>query len=72
MRISAGTPAALAAVSLPVTIALYPPTAVPLAVIVVTGIGIVIWHLARGGRATVRRSPKGYISLTLDSTRKRR
>lgn len=72
MKISFTASAALATVSLPVTIAFYPPSAVPVAIAAVVIAVIVVWHLRRGGRATIKRTPKGQISLTLDSVHKRR
>lgn len=70
MKLTVGAPVALTAVSVPVSIAVYPPSVIPVAVIAVIVTAIVVWHLARGGRAIVRRSPKGYLTFTLDSARK--
>jgi hypothetical protein len=58
-----------AAVGIPLTITLFPPVAIPVAVITVITATIVVWHLKRGGRALVRRSPKGTLTFVLDSTR---
>lgn len=73
MKISLTAPAALASVTLPsVMIAVYPPVGILLGILAVIITSIVVWHLRRGGRATLRRSPKGYLSLTLDTSRKNR
>lgn len=60
----------VAGVSMPVTIAFYPPAAIPLAILLAISTVIVVWHLRRGGRATVRRTPKGTFTFTLDSGRR--
>jgi hypothetical protein len=62
---------AIAGVSMPVTIVLYPPAAIPLVVVVVIVIVIVVWHLGHGRRLTVRRSPKGNLTLVLDTAPRR-
>jgi hypothetical protein len=73
VKFSLTAPAVLVSVTLPsVLIALYPPMGILVGVLVVIIVVIVVWHLRRGGRATLRRSPKGYLSLTLDSSRKHR
>jgi hypothetical protein len=73
VKISLTPRAVLASVTLPsVMIAFYPPVGVPIGVLVVIIVGVVVWHLRRGGRATLRRSQKGCLSLTLDSSRKHR
>jgi hypothetical protein len=72
VRISLTASGAIAGVSMPVSIALYPPAAIPLGVVLVIVTGIVVWHLRRGGRATVRRTPRGNLTFTLDSTRRNR
>jgi hypothetical protein len=60
----------IAGVSMPVTIAFYPPAAIPLAILLAVTTAVVVWHLRRGGRATVRRTPKGTLTFTLDSARR--
>lgn len=72
VKISLTASAALASVSMPVTIAFYPPAAIPAAIAAVALGAIVVWHLRRGGRAMLKRSPKGQITFTLDSVPKRR
>lgn len=61
-----------AVVGVPVTICLYPPAAIPIGVGVLIAAAIVVWHLRLGGRAVVRRSPKGTLSFVLDSPQRRR
>jgi hypothetical protein len=56
---------------MPVTIAFYPPAAIPLAVIAVMVTAIVVWHLGHGRRMTVRRSSKGNLTVVLDTTPRR-
>lgn len=53
---------------MPVTLALYPPAAIPLVVLAVIGTAIVVWHLSKGRRLTVRRTPKGNLTVVLDTT----
>lgn len=72
MSISLTASGVVAGVSMPVTIAFYPPAAVPLAILLAIAMVIVVWHLRRGGRATVRRTPKGTLTFTLDSARRKR
>lgn len=56
---------------MPVTIALYPPAAIPLAVLAVIATAIVVWHLSNGRRLTVRRTSKGNLTVILDTTPRR-
>lgn len=56
-----------AIIGVPVTIALYPPSAIPVAVLAVIATIVVAWHLKRGGRALIRRTRTGHLSITLDS-----
>src|SRR5690242_4272743 len=70
LTISLTASGAVAGVSVPVAIAFYPPAAIPLAILLAITMAIVVWHLRRGGRATVRRTPKGTFTFTLDSTRR--
>jgi hypothetical protein len=56
---------------MPVSIALYPPAAIPWAAFAVIVIVIVVWHLNQGRRLTVRRTPKGNITVVFDTTQKR-
>lgn len=72
MRISLTASGALASVSMPVTMAIYPPAAIPLGIVLVIVTAIVVWHLRRGGRAMVRRTQRGILTFTLDSTRRNR
>jgi hypothetical protein len=72
VRVSLTTSGAITAVSMPVTLVLFPSTAIPVAILAALGTAIVAWHLRRGGRAIVRRTPKGSLSFTLDSTRRNR
>lgn len=74
MKISLAAPAALASVSLPVSIAVsYPTTAVIwIGIAVLATVAIVVWHLRHGGRATIKKTSKGQISFTLDWAPKRR
>jgi len=71
VSISLTASGAIAGVSMPVTIAFYPPAAVPLAILLAIIMAIVVWHLRRGGRAMVRRTPKGTFTFTLDSAHRR-
>ena len=68
MRISLTASGAIASLSMPVTIVLYPPAAIPLAIFLMIVTAVVMWHLKRGGRATVRRTQRGTLTFTLDST----
>jgi hypothetical protein len=61
-----------AAVGIPLTITLFPPTTIPIGIIIAITTVIVAWHLKRGGRALVRRSPKGTVTFVLDSATSRR
>ena len=70
MRVSLTASGAITAVSMPVTLVLFPSTAIPVAILAALATAIVAWHLRRGGRAIVRRTPKGSLSFTLDSTRR--
>ena len=72
VRVSLTASGAITAVSMPVTLVLFPSTAIPVAIFAALATAIVAWHLRRGGRATVRRTPKGSLSFTLDSTRRNR
>jgi len=54
-------------IGVPVTVSLYPPAAIPIAVLICIATGIVIWHLSKGRRAHLRRTPKGTLTFTLDS-----
>jgi Na+/H+ antiporter NhaD/arsenite permease-like protein len=56
-----------AAVAIPVTIMVFPPAAIPIAAIAIIAAAIVLWHLKHGGRALLRRTPKGTITFVLDS-----
>jgi hypothetical protein len=56
------------AVAIPVTITVFPPAAIPVAAIAIIATAIVLWHLKHGGRALLRRTPKGTITFVLDST----
>ena len=67
MRTTLTASGAVAGVSMPVTIALYPPAAIPLAVLAVFAAAIVVWHLNRGRRLTVRRTSKGSLTIVLDT-----
>ena len=71
MRATLTASGAIAGVSMPVTIALYPPVAIPLAVLVVIATAIVVWHLSKGRRLTVRRTSKGNLTVVLDTTPRR-
>lgn len=64
------TTALSVAVGIPLTITMYPPMAIPLAIGTVIAAAIVIWHLKLGGRASIRKSPKGTITIVLDSGRR--
>jgi len=70
VSISLTASGAIAGVSMPVTIAFYPPAAIPLAILLAITMAIIVWHLRRGGRASVRRTPKGTFTFTLDSARR--
>jgi hypothetical protein len=73
VRISLKASGAIAGgVTMPVTIALYPPAAIPVGIVLVIVTAIVVWHLRRGGRAMVRRTRTGILTFTLDSTRRNR
>jgi hypothetical protein len=56
-----------AVIGIPISITLFPPAAIPVAIAIVIATAIVAWHLHRGGRALVRRSPKGTLTFILDS-----
>ncbi len=71
MRATLTASGAIAGVSMPVTIALYPPAAIPLAVLALIAAAIVVWHLSRGRRLTVRRTAKGCLTVVLDETPRR-
>lgn len=64
------TTALSAVVGIPVTVTLYPPTAIPLSICAAIGAVVVAWHLRLGGRASIRKSPKGTITFVLDPGRK--
>jgi hypothetical protein len=71
LRASLTAPGAiLGVITMPVTIVFYPPAAIPLGLLLAIVAAIVVWHLRRGGRAMVRRTPRGSVTFTLDSTRK--
>ena len=61
-----------AVVGIPVTITLFPPLAIPIAatLAIATATAIVVWHLHHGGRALIRRTPKGTLTFVLDSKRR--
>jgi hypothetical protein len=59
-----------AVIGIPISFTLFPTAAIPVVMITIIGSGIVAWHLHHGGRALVRRSPKGTLTFVLDSTRK--
>lgn len=71
MRATLTASGVIAGISMPVTIALYPPTAIPLAALAATVTAIVVWHLSRGRRITVRRTPKGNLTVIFDTTPRR-
>lgn len=60
--------AASAVVGIPISITLFPAAAIPIAIVTVIATAIVAWHLHHGGRALVRRSPKGTLTFVLDSS----
>jgi len=64
------TTALSAAVGIPLTITIYPPMTIPLAIGVVIAAVIVTLHLKLGGRAFIRKSPKGTITFVLDPGRR--
>lgn len=64
IQVSTGISAVL---GIPVTITVYPPSAIPLAVLTAITTALVAWHLRRGGRALIRRTRTGHLSITLDS-----
>lgn len=68
MRASLTASGAIAGISMPVTIAFYPPAAIPLAVFAAIATAIVVWHLSRGRRITVRRTSKGTLTIVLDAS----
>lgn len=70
MTLSLTASGAIAGVSMPVTIAFYPPAGVPLGIVLAIVTAIVVWHLRRGGRATVRCTRRGNLTFTLDSSRR--
>jgi hypothetical protein len=72
VRVSLTASGAIVSASMPVTIILRPPAAIPLGIVLVIITAIVVWHLRRGGRATVRRTQRGNLTFTLDSTRRNR
>ena len=57
-------------VGIPIGITIFPAAAIPVAIITVITVAIVTWHLHHGGRALLRRSPKGTLTFVLDSARK--
>jgi hypothetical protein len=63
-----------AAVSIPITMISIPPMAIPIGITAAAGTvivaAIVIWHLKLGGRALIRRSPKGTLTFVLDAGRR--
>jgi hypothetical protein len=67
VRASLTASGALASVSMPVTIALYPPASIPLAALAVIAAAIVVWHLSRGRRITLRRTSKGNLTICFDT-----
>jgi hypothetical protein len=67
VRLSTALPAVI---GIPISITFFPPAAIPVIAIIIIGTGIVVWHLHHGGRAFVRRSPKGTLTFVLDSARK--
>jgi hypothetical protein len=48
MRTSLTASGAIAGISMPVTVALYPPAAIPLGIVLVIVTAIVVWHLRPG------------------------
>lgn len=71
MRATLTASGVITGISVPVTIALFPPAAIPLAAFAVIVIFIVVWHLHRGRRITVRRSAKGNLTVVLDTVPRR-
>jgi hypothetical protein len=55
-----------------ITVAVQPRALVPVAVALAVATAIVVWNLSCGGTATLRRSPKGYLSFKLSGPRARR
>jgi hypothetical protein len=62
---------AIAGISMPVTIALFPLAAIPLAAFSAIVIVIAVWHLRRGRRITVRRTAKGNLTVVFDTAPRR-
>lgn len=71
MRASLTASGAIAGISMPVSIALYPPAAIPLAIFAAIITAIVVWHLSQGRRITVRRTSKGNLTVVLDTSHRR-
>lgn len=71
MRATLTASGAIAGVSMPVTIALYPPAAIPLIALCVVVTTVAVWHLSRGRRITVRRTVKGNLTVVFDTTPRR-
>jgi hypothetical protein len=68
VRASLTASGAIAGISMPVTIAFYPPAAIPLVVLAAIATAIVVWHLSQGRRITLRRTPKGNLTIVLDAS----
>ena len=62
--------ATISAVGIPITIGLFPQMAIQIGAITAIGTAIVTWHLNHGGRALIRKSPKGTLTFVLDSGRR--
>lgn len=71
MRASLTASGAIAGISMPVTLAFYPPATIPLAVFAAIATAIVVWHLSQGGRITVRRTSKGNLTIVFDKSPRR-
>lgn len=63
-------PTLSAAASIPVTIVLFPSSAIPIAIAVAAAAMIVMWHLRHGGSARIRRTPRGTLTFELGPRRR--
>ena len=71
MRSTLTASGVIAGISMPVTVTLYPPAAVPLAALAAIATAIVVWHLSRGRRITLRRTSQGNITVIFDTKPRR-
>jgi hypothetical protein len=61
----------MAGISIPVSVALNLPIAIPVVALAAVVTAIVVWHLSRGRRITVRRTAKGNLIVIFDTAPRR-